>query len=450
MATKIEELKTMRDTPNLPMGVKSLFQTAIDREEFKSGQTSQEVVANALGQISKILAQAQVQKGAGVDADEVERMVKIALADAKIGMSNLDANVTKMLSNQKIEATLTLVSDTGITTTQTIIDPEFLMRPLTQLMLSDTAARNNVYLYGGAGTGKTYTANELAKLLDWVAVEVNCNQFTSPLDLLGGQTISGYQEGLVVQAWRNEVNGKPVKGVVLVLDELPKIDPNTAGILNSALAKVKLGKERNKITNGRGEKFEKQNIVIIGTGNVKLNETSEDYEANFKQDLSLQDRFAGSTYEIFVYYTTEVTTTMNGFLFIWLYLVKVREYIEQKRLTARAFVSIRLMESVRDTYIVYRTAESRINAPNGESLIKNPKTIQQACESFFSLFPLNIQEDMKRETDYEGFKQIILEKNAMPIVDPQSMSFDTPQEKANALAMAEKHDLEKNKIYQTN
>jgi hypothetical protein len=108
------------------------------------------------------------------------------------------------------------------------------------------------------------------------------------------------------------------------------------------------------------------------------------------------------------------------------------------------------MESVRDTYIVYRTAESRINAPNGESLIKNPKTIQQACESFFSLFPLNIQEDMKRETDYEGFKQIILEKNAMPIVDPQSMSFDTPQENANALAMAEKHDLEKNKIYQTN
>ena len=57
---------------------------------------------------------------------------------------------------------------------------------------------------------------------------------------------------------------------------------------------------------------------------------------------------------------------------------------------------------------------------------------------------------MKRETDYEGFKQIIMEKNAMPIVDPQSMSFDTPQEKANALAMAEKHDLEKNKIYQTN
>jgi cobaltochelatase CobS len=449
MATK-EELITMRDTIDLPTGVKSLFQTAIEREEFKSGQSSQEVVAKALGQISKIVAQAQVQKGAGIDADEVERMVKIALADAKIGISNLDANVTKMLNNQKIEATLTVITDSGIKTSQTTIDPEFLMRPLTQLLLSDTAAKNNIYLYGGAGTGKTYTANELARLLGWVAVEVNCNQFTSPLDLLGGQTISGYQEGLVVQAWDNVVNDNEVNGVVLVLDELPKIDPNTAGILNSALAKVKLGSERNKITNGRGQKFSRKNIVIVGTGNVKLNETSEDYEANFKQDLSLQDRFVGSTYEIFVYYSTEVTTTMQGFLFIWLYLVKVREYIEEKRLTARAFVSIRLMESVRDTYIVYRTADDRVVAPNGESLIKNPKSIQQACESFFSLFPNNIAEDMKKTTDYEGFKTTILEKNAMPITDPSNMNFDTPDEVKNAMAIAETHDLQKNKIYQTN
>jgi MoxR-like ATPase len=153
---------------------------------------------------------------------------------------------------------------------------------------------------GGAGTGKTYSAVEIAKLIGWKSIEVNCNQFTSPLDLLGGQTISGYQEGAVVQAWKNEIQGQKVDGVVLILDELPKIDPNTAGILNSALAKIKLSADRSQITNGRGEKFEKKNVFIIATGNVRLNETSEDYEANFKQDLSLQDRFAGSTYPIFV------------------------------------------------------------------------------------------------------------------------------------------------------
>ncbi|MBW2998223.1 AAA family ATPase [Candidatus Woesearchaeota archaeon] len=42
-------------------------------------------------------------------------------------------------------------------------------------------ARNNVYLYGGAGTGKTYSARTISKLLDWNLITVNCNQFTSAL-----------------------------------------------------------------------------------------------------------------------------------------------------------------------------------------------------------------------------------------------------------------------------
>ena len=448
MATK-EELITLRDSSNLPQGVKELFNTAIEREEFKSGVASTQVVANALSQLSKILAQAQVQQVGGADPQEVERIVKAELANAKIGMSNLDATVTKLLSNQKADVNLTVLTANGSVTKAVSIDPEFLTRPLTQLILSDCAALNNVYLYGGAGTGKTYTANEIAKLLGWKSIEVNCNQFTSPLDLLGGQTINGYQEGAVVEAWKNEIKGEKVDGVVLVLDELPKIDPNTAGILNSALAKIKLGPERNQLTNGRGQKFQKQNILIVGTGNVKLNETSEDYEANFKQDLSLQDRFSGSTYEIFVYYLTEVTSTMKGFLFIWLYMVKLRQYIEEKKLTSRAFVSIRIMESLRDTYIVYRTYENRILGASGNSLITNPKTLQQACESFFSLFPENVVREMKTATDYDAFKRAIEEKNQMPVTDPQNMNFDTTQETEMSLRMAKENDDKKNKIYQT-
>jgi len=322
------------------------------------------------------------------------------------------------------------------------------LRPLTQLMLSDVAANNNCYLYGGAGTGKTYSASELARLIGWGLVEVNCNQFTSPLDLLGGQTISGYQEGLVVQAWSNVIDGKDVDGVVLLLDELPKIDPNTAGILNSALAKVKLSGDRSRITNGRGQKFEKKNVFIIGTGNVKLNETSEDYEANFKQDLSLQDRFVGSTYPIFVYYNTEVDETMKGFLFIWLYMVKLRQFIERKRLQSRGFVSIRIMESMRDTYRVYRTYESKL-VVGGDSLIKQPKTLEQAVESFFSLFPENVVRDMKQETDYDSFIQIIKGKNNMPFASEDTMNFDTDFERTTAMEIAQRNDSEKNKIYQT-
>ena len=451
--TNKQDLIQMRDNAT-DAQVKALFETAIEREELKEGKATQDVIANTLGQISKIIAQGQVSQGSGVDTKEVERLVKTELSNAKIGLSNLDSSVTSLLQGQKINATLTILGSNGsITTFSTQIDPEFLTRPLTQLILSDVVAKNNVYLYGGAGTGKTYTAGEIAGLLNWKLVEINCNQFTSPLDLLGGQTISGYQEGLVSQAWSNEVDGKKVEGCVLLLDELPKIDPNTAGILNSALAKIKLEGSRAMVTNGRGQKLEKGNLVIIGTGNTKLNETSEDYEANFKQDLSLQDRFAGSTYEIFVYYKTEVETTMKGFLFIWNYLVKLRELIDEKRLQGRAFVSIRLMESMRDTYKVFRTYENQLKTPNGDSLISQPKSLQQACESFFSLFPTNIQAELKLKTDYDAFKLTIAEKNQMPIpIDyPNTpMNFDTPQEITDAIAKATANDEKKSQIYKPN
>jgi cobaltochelatase CobS len=447
MATK-EELVALKDNPDLPLGVRELFNTAIEREEFKSGMAAKEVVANALSQISKILAEAQVSSSATANPEEVERIVKAQLAQAQIGLSNLDDSVKSLLGKVPTNVTLSVITQQGIVTSNVTIDPEFLVRPLTQLLLSDLAANNNAYLYGGAGTGKTYTAVELARLIGWKTIEVNCNQFTSPLDLLGGQTISGYQEGAVTQAWKNDIKGEKVNGVVLVLDELPKIDPNTAGILNSALAKVKQSGDRSMITNGRGERFEKQNIFIVATGNVKLNETSEDYEANFKQDLSLQDRFVGSTYPIFVYYNTEVTSTMKGFLFIWLYMVKLREFIEAKRLQNRAFVSIRIMESMRDTYRVYRDYEDKLVA-GGEKLITNPKTLQQACESFFSLFPTNVVEQMKNDTDYKGFTDIIAEKNRTPLTDPMNMNFDTQMETEQALKIAMKNDADKNKIYQT-
>jgi hypothetical protein len=448
MAKTKEELIALRDAETNPK-LKEAYQIAIDRLEIKNANTDQSVIATAMAQVSKVLAQAQMLKTQGVDELEVIRIFKEQLSDAKIGIDNLEASLRQLLQNLSINATINIGVGQKIITFTTTIDPEFLTRPLTQLILSDVSAKNNVFLYGGAGTGKTYTAGEIANLLGWTLVEVNCNQFTSPLDLLGGQTISGYQEGLVSQAWSNVVDGQKVDGCVLLLDELPKIDPNTAGILNSALAKVKLEGKRARITNGRGEKLDKGNILIIGTGNTKLNETSEDYEANFKQDLSLQDRFIGSTYEIFVYYSTEVTVTMKGFLFIWLYAVKLREYVEEKKLTNRAFVSIRLMENLRDTYIAYRTYDLNIVQPNGKSLVEKPKTLAQGLESFFSLFPKNIADDMKTQTQYSDFADVVAQKNAMPIDvnNLSSMNFDTQSEINNALKIAEKHDKEKSTIY---
>lgn len=198
-------------------------------------------------------------------------------------------------------------------------------------VFTDILVGNNVYLFGRAGTGKTTLAKKIANfLLQRETYVINCNQFTSPIDIIGGQTIEGYKQGRLVQAWQN--------GGVLILDELPKLDPNTAGLLNEALAesaaknrKSEIKKEEYEkfkrmledagnrdlgfdieakdgkyyrtdypvITDGKGLKIRKnKDFACIGTGNTNMKEISSNFSGNNRQDYSLVDRFAGSFYKI--------------------------------------------------------------------------------------------------------------------------------------------------------
>jgi len=242
-----------------------------------------------------------------------------------------------------------------------------------------------VYLYGGAGTGKSFIALQLAQYLGFELVELNCSQFTSPLEIIGGQTIEGYQKGKLEMAWTNTgpttgPGTEKYPGCIFLMDELPKLDPNTAGLLNSALAKVKdfqFGTPT--IRNGKGEKLDMANVFMIANGNTKLNEVNTEYEANFKQDLSLQDRFSGSTYRVIVNYEMEVDEVMKDYLFIFLYMVKVRRIIERERWSGYAFVSVRIMQNLRDTYKVYRETMDKVNTGDKSvpSPLVAPKTLKE-------------------------------------------------------------------------
>ena len=131
----------------------------------------------------------------------------------------------------------------------------------TTKIVADLLVGNNVYLVGRAGTGKTYMAKAIAEcVLRQEVYMINCSQWTTPIEIRGGQTIKGYTEGTLIKAWAN--------GGMLILDELPKLDPNTAGLLNEALAEAadqpKFDKEGRAIgysipyvTDGAGKKIYK-------------------------------------------------------------------------------------------------------------------------------------------------------------------------------------------------
>jgi cobaltochelatase CobS len=380
-----------------------------------------------------------------VDKKEVEDIVNKELKGFRVGIKNLDASVKDLISTTQ---TIQVVNWQDV---KVMLDGKGKPRRIFDVILSDFEAGNNVYLYGGAGTGKTYIVGEIADSINYKLITINCNQFTSPLDILGGQTIEGYQEGRLTEAWGNlfmpEINpktGQPYSGALLLLDELPKIDPNTAGLLNDGLSKIKdpLKEKDGKIygptiTNGRGKAINKKQIFIIATGNSKLNEADKDYEANFKQDLSLQDRFAGSTYELIIDPSYELKNIMSGvnvngqptdFVFIFNFLFKLRTAIQENNYSSRAFVSTRSMVSFRDTYIAYR-----INETMGDKQIPRPKTLQIAVSSFMDLFTEDQRVVLSQAVDLPQFMTLIDVKNKLPLSD---LTTDMDKQESQALIQA--------------
>ena len=425
----LEELVLNAPDDNVRKVVQEQLDRLKERQKINVDKDFSGVITAINSLIEKTYNSSTVMSNQQIDEVIAERLKKL-----KINQANLSSELKELIGQTK--TTVIQINEIKVSSSSGSKG-----RRLEDVLLSDAEAQNNVYLFGEAGTGKTYMAGVIADKLNYKLITLNCNQFTSPLDIIGGQTIDGYKEGRLTQAWGNldlgtNPLGEPYLGALLLLDELPKIDPNTAGILNDGLAKIKdsikeiTDSKGNKvqvmptIMNGNGELVSKKKIFIIATGNSLLNEANKDYEANFKQDLSLQDRFAGSCYKITYNYkfeyekmmtnvsTKSLPTVKFDLTFAFNFLSQLRMKIVELELTGVAFVSTRLMIVARDTFVAYIV--NRELAPNN---IAEPKKISEVVMSFMSLFKSDQRDNITNQltAEFKEFYDLCAVKESLPL-----------------------------------
>ena len=228
---------------------------------------------------------------------------------------------------------------------------------------------------------------------------MNCNQWTSPIDIRGGQTISGYKEGALIEAWRD--------GKILILDEMPKLDANTAGLLNDALAKS--AREDAIIFNGNNQPIVKHpDFGCIATGNVIGKGASGNYVGNNKQDASLLDRFSGCIYHIGFNETLERQLIYPGVVAICLDIRTAILRYEGKEVgddDTEDIMTLRTMLNFQRAYILEMKRETGMEDKYGKTTRKliGGKTLQDSLESYFFAMNREKATHIKEEVNLEGF-----------------------------------------------
>lgn len=264
-------------------------------------------------------------------------------------------------------------------------------------------------------THNTYAAKAIAaSVMGQKIFPINCSQWTSPVQILGGQTIKGYQEGELIKAW--------AQGGIFIPDEMPKLDPNTAGLLNDALAETAAQPRYNDdgtvdeatipyIVNGRGDKIYKGQdqpdedlkfrFGVIATGNTDLITVGNKYAGNQKQDYSLVDRFAGSMYLLDYNPSTEMRLT---YPYVYNIAIAMRKFLDAR--DSVQSISLRTMLNFNRTY--EQEQLFKMNSPFADDIRDNlgnpiqPKSLDNSIDSFLEIMDKAKRNELMDDSDFRN------------------------------------------------
>lgn len=403
-ALRVEQSKQSAPTPT---PAPSLAPAAAPQMPQMGGASSP-VLNSIVSTISNMMTMAQ---GSGADNASLQAAIDKYRKENKIKLDDLDTEILEEIKkNQTILLQIPEFSKPIEINRATALIPNFFD------IIDDVLAGNNVYLIGEAGGGKTYTAEQVSKTLKRDYVTLNCSQYTSPLEILGGQSVDGFKQGKLIDCWK--------KGKILIMDEMPKLDPNTAGLFNDALAKSSKTRPDAdaKINSANPDEApieRAKDFAIIATGNIYPNQPPPpQYRGNNQQDLSLLDRFSGSVYYTEFDNNTDQETTRFDFLYQFL-VGNYYDYISAKKNklplpVPRGLRTIIDANNLKNLSLVsYRTNISfrvafefelvrAIAKKNGQSVVDGGKTLLKTFKSYMVAFreTTDAYDKLIRETGY--------------------------------------------------